>query len=163
MRNEILKAIVLAFAALILVCGLSGCTRKDQNANDHEEALARTTITALVWAPDWPEEMHQIAAEFTRANPKIEVDVQFMIGNSVEENIKPKIASNKLPDFMSVNPNAYSAELADQGILADLGRSAAWDNMQDSLKADWTTQKGKHYGISGGVAATLMYYNKDMF
>ncbi|HEU4374020.1 MAG TPA: carbohydrate ABC transporter substrate-binding protein, partial [Telluria sp.] len=52
-----------------------------------------TTITALVWAPDWPDEMHQVAAEFTRENPDVRVNVQFMVGNSVEENIKPKIAS----------------------------------------------------------------------
>jgi multiple sugar transport system substrate-binding protein len=122
-----------------------------------------TTITALVWAPDWPDEMHRVAAEFTRLNPDVEVNVQFMIGNSVEENIKPKIASRNLPDLMSVNPNAYSAALAEQGVLADIGHTAAWDKMLPSLKSDWMTSNGKRFGIAGGVAATVMYYNKDMF
>jgi multiple sugar transport system substrate-binding protein/raffinose/stachyose/melibiose transport system substrate-binding protein len=107
--------------------------------------------------------MHQIAIEFTKTHPQIDVDVQFMIGNSVEENIKPKVAANNLPDIMSVNPNAYSAELADQGILADVSGSAAWNNMLDSLKQDWVSKTNKHFGISGGVAATLIYYNKEMF
>ncbi len=157
------KIIVGPLMVLCFVGALSSCTEKDEDANKPAAPLAKTTITALVWAPDWPEEMHQIAAEFTKENPQIEVNIQFMIGDSVEDNIKPKIASNKLPDFMSVNPNAYAAELADQGILTDVSKSAAWGNMLNSLKADWTTKKNKHYGISGGVAATLMYYNKDMF
>lgn len=122
-----------------------------------------TTITALVWAPDWPDEMHQVAAEFTRLNPDVRVNVQFMVGNSVEENIKPKIASRNLPDLMSVNPNAYSAGLAEQGVLADIGHTAAWGQMLPSLKSDWMTQNGRRFGIAGGVAATLMYYNKSMF
>ncbi|WP_344762747.1 ABC transporter substrate-binding protein [Actimicrobium antarcticum] len=107
--------------------------------------------------------MLQTAAAFTAAHPSIHVNVQFMIGNSVEENIKPKVASNTLPDIVSVNPNAYAAELADQGFLADLGTTFAWANMLDSLKPDWTSNKGKHFGISGGVAATLVYYNESMF
>jgi multiple sugar transport system substrate-binding protein len=35
--------------------------------------------------------------------------------------------------------------------------------MLTSLKADWTTRHDKHFGIGGGVAATLIYYNKSMF
>lgn len=165
MSTKILNTVALSLTAIFLTLALAGCAGKDESATSPVAAKVapQTTITALVWAPDWPQQMHQIAAEFTKANPQIRVDIQFMIGNSVEENIKPKIASNNLPDVMSVNPNAYAAELADQGILADVSQSPVWDNMLDSLKADWTSGKNKHYGISGGVAATLMYYNKDMF
>jgi multiple sugar transport system substrate-binding protein/raffinose/stachyose/melibiose transport system substrate-binding protein len=126
-------------------------------------AAAPVTITALIWAPDWPEEMQRIAAEFTRQNPDVKVDVQFMVGNSVEENLKPKVATRNLPDLMSVNPNPYAAELADQGVLADVGNTQAWQRVRPGLKADWMSPNGKRFGISGGVAATLIYYNKDMF
>jgi multiple sugar transport system substrate-binding protein len=145
---------------------LAACQREDSSAaapTAQPPAPPPTTITALVWAPDWPEEMHKVAAEFTRLNPDVRVNVQFMIGNSVEENIKPKIASRNLPDLMSVNPNAYAAGLAEQGVLADVGHTAAWGKMLPSLKSDWMTQNGKRFGIAGGVAATVMYYNKDMF
>ncbi len=151
-----------AACALACLCALTlpGCSRIDSAPVG---APARTTITALIWAPDWPGEMQQLAADFTRQNPDVRVNLQFMIGNSVEENIKPKVAAHNLPDLMSVNPNAYAAELADQGVLADLSQTAAWPNMLDSLKDDWTSRSGKHFGIAGGVAATLMYYNKTMF
>ncbi|WP_420800002.1 ABC transporter substrate-binding protein [Paraburkholderia tagetis] len=139
-----------------------GChAQKDPTAN--ARPAARTTITALVWAPDWPQEMLQIAAEFNKLNPDVRVDVQFMIGNSVEENIKPRVAAGALPDFVSVNPNAYAAGLADHGILADLRQTSAWNNMLAPLKADWTSRHGKGFGISGGVATTMIYYNRAMF
>ena len=141
---------------------LSACNPQG-SAMAQARAPSATTITALIWAPDWPEEVHQIAAEFSKLNPDIRVNVQFMIGNSVEENIKPRVASHNLPDLMSVNPNAYAADLADQGVLADVSDTVAWGNLLVSLKPDWTTRHGKHFGIGGGVAATLIYYNKSMF
>lgn len=149
-------------AGLAFVLFLAGC-HAHKDATPTTPAAARTTITALVWAPDWPQEMLQIAAEFSKLNPDVRVDVQFMIGNSVEENIKPRVAAGTLPDFVSVNPNGYAAELADQGVLADLRQTSAWNNMLAPLKADWTSRRGKGFGISGGVATTMIYYNREMF
>ncbi|MES2129387.1 MAG: extracellular solute-binding protein [Pseudomonadota bacterium] len=144
-------------ALLVCFAALASCKPAGPGAN------AQTTISAFVWAPEWQEEMRQIAAAFMQQNPDVRVDLQFMTGNSVEQNIKPRVASQDLPDIMSVNPNPFTAEMAAQGLLADVGNTHAWNNMVDSLRADWTTRTGRRYGISGGVAATLMYYNKDMF
>lgn len=149
----------LAVAGLL---ALGGCHHEERPAAA-PAAPAPVTITALIWAPDWQDQMREVAAQFMRQNPDVRVDVQFMTGNSVEENIRPKVASHKLPDLMSVNPNPYSAALAEQGVLTDVGHTEAWRRMRPSLKPDWITQDGKRFGISGGVAATLMYYNKDMF
>ncbi|MEX3920081.1 ABC transporter substrate-binding protein [Paraburkholderia sp. BR10872] len=141
---------------------LLGCDQQN-GAQSSKAAPARTTITALIWAPDWPEEMLQIAAGFDKLNPDLHVNVQFMVGNSIEENIKPRVAAGTLPDLVSINPNAYAAELADQGVLTDVRQSAAWKNMLDPLRADWTSREGKGFGISGGVATTMIYYNRAMF
>jgi multiple sugar transport system substrate-binding protein len=155
---------VLACAALLLAaCQPSDGDGGTRATADGAAGARKTTITALVWAPDWSDEMAQVAAEFTRLHPDIRVNVQFMIGNSVEENIKPKLASHKLPDLMSVNPNAFAADLADQGVLAEIGHTQAWANLLGGLKSDWTSRHDKHFGIAGGVAATVMYYNKAMF
>jgi multiple sugar transport system substrate-binding protein/raffinose/stachyose/melibiose transport system substrate-binding protein len=159
-------SLLVGLLSLILL-SLAGCHEHDDTAPGgaapNADRPARTTITALVWAPDWPEQMLEIAAEFSKLNPDIRVNVQFMIGNSVEENIKPRVASGNLPDLVSVNPNAYAAELADQGMLADIGQTSAWNNMLDPLKGDWTSRRAKKFGISGGVATTMIYYNQDMF
>ncbi|MDB5933938.1 MAG: extracellular solute-binding protein family 1 [Massilia sp.] len=154
-----------AVIGVLLACtlALSACKRSGAAAPAVPPAGAQTTITALIWAPDWPDEMQQVAAEFMRLNPDVLVKVQLMEGNSVEENIRPKITSHALPDLMSVNPNAYAATLAEQGVLADVGHTAAWANLLPALKSDWITQDGRRFGIAGGVAATLVYYNKSMF
>ncbi len=150
------------WSGLIGMLLLLGCDQQN-GAQSSKAAPARTTITALIWAPDWPEEMLQIAAGFDKLNPDLHVNVQFMVGNSIEENIKPRVAAGTLPDLVSINPNAYAAELADQGVLTDVRQSAAWKNMLDPLKADWTSREGKGFGISGGVATTMIYYNRAMF
>src|SRR5580698_1190176 len=155
-------ASLLSILACFILFSLCGCDQRD-HASSSTSAPTSTTITALIWAPDWPEEMLQIAAEFSKLNPDIHVDVQFMIGNSVEENIKPRIAFGNLPDLVSINPNAYAADLADQGLLADVSKTSAWNNMLDPLKKDWTNRQSRHFGIAGGVATTLIYYNQDMF
>ncbi len=126
-------------------------------------AEPETVITALIWAPDWPNAMQRTAEAFHLAHPHLRVNLQFMIGDSVEENLKPRVAANHLPDLISVNPNQYAAGLAEQGILIDLADSPAWNNMIERLKPDWTAAGNQHFGVPGGVAATLMYYNTDMF
>ncbi len=159
LKLQIAKLIGVVIVAL----AASSCTPDGSAPESALRTPQKTTITALVWAPDWPDEMHHIAKEFMRLHPDIQVTVQFMIGNSVEENLEPKVASNSLPDLISVNPNAYAAGLADQGILADLSDTDAWRDMVDTLKSDWTSSSNRHFGISGGVAATLIYYNKEAF
>ncbi|WP_322044537.1 ABC transporter substrate-binding protein [Paraburkholderia sp. J67] len=149
-------------SSLIGVLLLLGCDQQ-KTAGVSAPAPVRTTITALIWAPDWPEEMLRMAAEFSKLNPDVHVNVQFMIGNSVEENVKPRVAAGTLPDLVSINPNAYAAELADQGVLADVSQTLAWKNMLEPLKGDWTSRHGTAFGISGGVATTMIYYNRAMF
>lgn len=155
------------YCALACLCLLTACQRTPAPAMTDPAAAPvagqAVTITALIWAPDWPAQMRQIAAEFTRLNPDVKVDLQFMSGNSVEENLRPRVAAHTLPDLVSVNPNPYAAELADQGLLADVGASTAWQRLRPSLKADWMSPNGKRFGIAGGVAAPLIYYNKSMF
>ena len=169
------KRIVWA-AAIFLTAGLMACDSNESfaarirklaggkvAAQILPDPIAQTTITALVWAPDWPDQMHQLAAAFTQENPDIAVEVQFMIGSSVEENLKPKAASGTLPDIVSINPNAYAARLADSGALADIGQTAVWRSMLPALQPEWTSDAGKKFGIPGGVVASLIYYNKAMF
>ncbi|MCA1326433.1 ABC transporter substrate-binding protein [Herbaspirillum sp. alder98] len=143
---------------------LPGCERSQpEPPASPAPASAPVVLTALIWAPDWAEEMHRVAGAFSREHPDIQIALQFMIGNSVEENLMPKAATNSLPDIVSVNPNPYAATLADQGLLADIGQCAAWGNMLDALQADWTSPAQRRFGIPTGVATTLIYYNRDMF
>lgn len=163
-----LKLIVAGVAAALLLtaCGggdESAAAKDGGQAADGAEASGPLVLTALVWAPDWSEEMHRVADAFVRDHPDVRIDLQFMIGNSVEENLKPRAATDSLPDIISVNASPYTAELADQGMLADLGQTRAWNNLLDILQREWTAPGGRRYGIPSGIATTLIYYNRDMF
>ncbi|MFX5734340.1 extracellular solute-binding protein, partial [Acinetobacter baumannii] len=91
----------------------------------------------MVWAPDWSEEMHRVADAFSLKHPEVRINLQFMIANSVEENLKPRAATDSLPDIVSVNASPYTATLADQGLLADIGDTQAWGNMLEVLQREW--------------------------
>ncbi|KAF1040337.1 MAG: Multiple sugar-binding protein [Herbaspirillum frisingense] len=149
-------------AGLAAAMLLAGCGPREETAKP-PPAVEPAVLTALVWAPDWAEEMHRVADVFMREHPDVRFDLQFMIGNSVEENLKPKAATDSLPDIISVNPNPYTAALADQGMLADIGDTAAWGNMLEILQHDWTSPTGRRFGIPTGLATSLIYYNRDMF
>ena len=163
-----LKLVIAGVAAALL---LAACGGGDDGAADpaasqtveRAESSGPLVLTALVWAPDWSEEMHRVADAFVRDHADVRIDLQFMIGNSVEENLKPRAATDSLPDIISVNASPYTAELADQGMLADLGQTRAWNNLLDILQREWTAPGGRRYGIPSGIATTLIYYNRDMF
>ena len=123
---------------------------------------SETSISAMIMVAEIPEQYQTIMDDFMKKNPNIKVDLQTMTGN-VNEALQPKAASNSLPDLMSINADSFGNALADEGKLADLSSTKAWENMLDSLKPEWTSEKGKHFGISGGFASTLIYYNKSLF
>lgn len=158
------KSVSKFLACLIVLCMaealISACGAKSQGTG---KATDSGNISALIWIPDAPDAMQQIADEFMKVYPGIKVDLQLMTGSSVEENVQPKAAANTMPDLLSVNANAFAAALADEGKLTDVSETEAWKNTVESLQAEWTSPKGKHFGISGGLATTLMYYNMDQF
>ncbi|WP_288410349.1 extracellular solute-binding protein [uncultured Herbaspirillum sp.] len=159
-----LRYLIAAVTAALL---LNGCERNDEQAATPETSAsavgAPVVLTALVWAPDWSEEMHRVADAFMHAHPEVRINLQFMIGDSVEENLKPRAATDSLPDIVSVNASPYTAALADQGMLADLGHTRAWGDLLAVLQREWTSPGGRRYGIPSGLATTLIYYNRDMF
>ncbi len=70
----------------------------------------------------------------------------------VEGYLMPKAASGEMPDFISINGGSFGADLADRGILADLRGTFAEKNTIDAVKPQFTSPKGKLFGIAGGVS-----------
>jgi multiple sugar transport system substrate-binding protein/raffinose/stachyose/melibiose transport system substrate-binding protein len=135
-----------------------------QKSTENEKATlhAKGSITALLSVAEIPEAYQTIADNFMKKYPEITVDIQTMPG-SVTEALQAKAASDSLPDIMSINADPFGDSLANEGKLADLSSTEAWKNMLDSLKSQWISKSGVHYGISGGLASTLIYYNKSLF
>ena len=63
---------MLSALACLILLSLCGCHQHD-HASSSASGPARTTITALIWAPDWPEEMllimHQMIVALADLQP----------------------------------------------------------------------------------------------
>lgn len=177
MKNKFLKVLIFAVAVCVASSFLVGCgssgneadkTAKQANDETTKGAAAagasqeKASISVLLHCPDFPEQAQQMMDEFMKKNPNINVDFMAMSKNPAEE-LQPKAAANALPDLMSINGDPFGAMLADEGKLADVSDTEAWKNTLDALKGEWTSPKGIHFGISGGLCTTIFYYNKDLF
>ena len=119
-------------------------------------------VNLFAWLPDNPDIVVNWVDKFEALYPDITVNTQMMTGNTLLENMQPRFASNTMPDVFSNELDAFSHSLVDAGAIADIGDTMAWADMVPAMQAAWT-YGGVKYGISGGVATTLFYYNKDYF
>jgi multiple sugar transport system substrate-binding protein len=167
-KSKVIFSTLCACFVCLLLTACNGASNKQTSKNGENDQATqidsnkKVTISAVVWCPDIPEQTQDLINRFMEKYPNITVDMQAM-GNSIPETLQPRAASNSLPDFMSLDGDSFAKQLADEGKLADVTNTKAWANTLDSLKTEWTSSKGVHYGISGGLATTLFYYNMDMF
>ncbi|MCK5156122.1 MAG: carbohydrate ABC transporter substrate-binding protein, partial [Spirochaetales bacterium] len=128
-------------------------------AGEQEKEVEGIVLTVAMHAPDIPEETEAFVNLFASEHPHITVD--FTSIRNIDEYLQPKAAAGLMPDFVSINSGSFGADLADRGILADLSNTEAAKNTLDSVKPQYTSPGGKLYGIAGGIASSLIYYNKE--
>jgi len=175
MKKNWLKVISLVLA-LCMVFSLAACGGKknDKAAQQTQQGQTNTDgsndpsslsgeIDALLWLSSYPEVINQIKEGFAAKYPNIKVNLTTMTGNSGTENLEPRIASGNMPDVTSVDVSDWYITYTDQGYFGDVSETDAWKNQLDAIKQQWTTPKGIKYGVSYGVAAMFIYYNKDLF
>jgi len=154
----------------LVACGGKKDNQADQTQKGNtqaegtkEEQTLSGEIDALLWLSSYPEVINQIREGFSAKYPNIKVNLNTMTGNSGTENLEPRIASGNMPDVTSVDITDWHKTNADKGFFGDISETEAWKNQHDAIKAQWTTPKGLQYGVSYGVAAMFIYYNKDLF
>ncbi len=121
----------------------------------------KVLLTCTIHIPDIPEEFGEFLEIFASENPHIKIDYTTI--ENIEEFLKPKAATGLMPDFTSINGGDFGADLVDRGILIDVSNTAAAKNTVDAVKPQFTSPGGKLFGIAGGVASSLIYYQKDTF
>lgn len=100
----------------------------------------------------------EIAADFTKENADIEIDVQFP-GSEYENLLKVKMAANDLPDVFDTHGWAI---IRYGKYLADL-RDEAWAaNQTDTIKDVVTDKDGKVHALVMSEAKDGLTYNVDM-
>jgi multiple sugar transport system substrate-binding protein len=143
------KTIILILA-LLLVLGIASVTAQ------------KITVTAAMMAGDIPQETQDFLDVFAKENPDVQIDFT-NVPQDLEVYLQPKAASGQMPDFISVNGGSFGADLVDRGILVDLKDTFAAKNTVDAVKPQFTSPKGRLFGIAGGVSTSLIYYNVQVF
>ncbi len=129
-------------------------------------AQANTTLKGelnlFAWLPDNPDIVVNWVNAFQKMYPNVKVNSQMMTGNTLIENMQPRYAAKNMPDVFSNELDVFSHSMVDGGVIADIGDTQAWSDMVPAMQGAWT-YNGVKYGISGGIATTLIYYNMDLF
>lgn len=119
-------------------------------------------LNIFAWLPDNPDIVVNWVDAFKAKYPNVNINAQMMTGQTLTENLQPRFAANNIPDVFSFELDSFSHSQVDAGKIADIGDTKAWAEMVPAMAASWT-YNGVKYGISGGIATTLIYYNMDYF
>jgi len=145
-----MRKMFVMMLTLLLALGIASATAQ------------KITLTCAMMAGDIPEQTQAFLDQFSKENPNIQIDFT-NVAQDLEVYLQPKAASGEMPDFISVNGGSFGADLVDRGILIDLKDTFAAKNTVDAVKPQFTSPKGKLFGIAGGVSTSLIYYQVQAF
>jgi ABC-type glycerol-3-phosphate transport system substrate-binding protein len=103
---------------------------------------------------------------FKKANPGIELQVQFVSYNQMKDQLTVASMSGSLPDVMQMD-YSWIISFANMGGLADVTDRFASSKSLDKKRyfkgpLDMCTVKGHMFAIPQDANNTALYYNKDM-
>jgi len=109
---------------------------------------------------DWQAHWDEMKSKFETANPNITLN-SVGVGESNDSFITKRQASGDMPDVMQVNNNDVFRAIVDKGLLKDVSDT---DGAKHTPKSylDAYTYNGTCFGVSQGVAFTLLYCNMDL-
>jgi ABC-type glycerol-3-phosphate transport system substrate-binding protein len=145
-----LRKTIVLFLAIFLVLGAGFASAQ------------KVTLTVALMSSDIPEATQAFLDAFAAENPSIKIDFT-ATPDDVEPFLMPKAASGELPDYFSINGGSFGADLVDRGLIIDLRGTFAEKNTVDAVKPQFTSPKGKLFGIAGGVSTSVIYYQVKAF
>ncbi len=130
------------------------------------KASGPATIRVLSMEQAGPtvDEMNSIVAEFNKANPQINVQIEYVSYDALHDKITTAMAANPPAYDVFLVDDIWYAEFAKAGYLMD-----ATSRITDSMKAeifpsswDITTVAGKTYGMPWLLDEKYFYYNEKL-
>ena len=163
------KVASILFAASLTVSGLAACSTGNNTGQETGKKDGVTTIE--FWAAPNPTQQvywKEVAAEFTKENPKIKVNVSPMKESPTSEaSIQSAIAGKSAPT-MSENINrGFAAQLSESKALVPLDELDGWDevkknrNMENTMKG-WEFADGHQYVLPIYSNAMLFGWRLDV-
>ncbi len=144
-----MRRMIVVFLALFLMLGIGMVSAQ------------KVTLTVALMSSDIPEATQAFLDAFSKETG-IQIDFT-SLPDDVEGFLMPKAASGELPDYMSINGGSFGADLVDRGLILDLKGTFAEKNTVDAVKPQFTSARGKLFGIAGGVSTSVIYYQVKLF
>jgi multiple sugar transport system substrate-binding protein len=167
---NIKKVASVFFAASLTLGGLAACSTGNNSATTKDTSKNGVTSIEFWAAPNPPQQVYwkEMAAEFTKENPKIKVNVSPMKESPTSEaSIQSAIAGGSAPT-MSENINrGFAAQLADSKALVPLDQVDGFDkviqsrNMENTMKG-WKFADGHQYVLPIYSNAMLFGWRLDI-
>lgn len=157
MKKLLLIEVILILSASILFAGGA-----QEGADTDDEVV---TLQYWMWDPNFEEEERAFLDEFEAQNPGIKVEMTALPTGEYWTRMTSMAAAGEMPDLMANHPT-NNADLAEQGVLMDLGPFMEdmdeddyfWEILETSFEVDNTI-----YGVPFAWVGSVIYYNKDMF
>jgi multiple sugar transport system substrate-binding protein len=129
-------------------------------------AQDKTTLNmiSMAQAGMTPDEMNAVIAEFTEANPGIEIVPEYVAYDALHDKIATGMASGASPFDIMLVDDIWFPEFADAGWLLDVSADIPPEMLADSSQAAWdvVTYDGKQFGLPWLLDELYFYYNSDM-
>jgi multiple sugar transport system substrate-binding protein len=111
-----------------------------------------------------PDEMNAVIAEFTAANPNVEIVPEYVAYDALHDKIATGMAAGQSPFDIMLVDDIWFPEFAQAGWLKDISADIPADMKADSSQAAWdiVSYDGKQWGLPWLLDQLYFYYNADM-
>ena len=168
------RKLLTSSGKLALGAGLSGpllaaCsaaeTTGEQTAGQEDEAVV-TYWTSSEGAEGQQYFEDNVRAPFEEDHPNIQLNVTFEDSTELERVIRTAVQAGEGPDLIQSMAPVFARELAEEGILLDLGPYAEQHGWNDVV-LDWALGLGRMddalYFLPGTFEALVLYRNETLF
>lgn len=163
--RRLVRGLALVAGAMSLV-GAAACGGPAPAAGDASKGEASGTIrllTPIFDGTDGESVLDKLLATFTKAHPKVKVEVDRTTYDKLNEKLATSVASGRPYDVMMMGVG-WVPPFADKGVLADLGRSPSDLSKTYARRVvDAGVYKGKVYALPVMLDTRFGVYRKDMF
>ena len=156
---KVFKRAVAIAAVLALPLGLSACAPA--------APAAEGTINYGLWDSNQLPAYKQCAADFTKANPKIKVNIEQVGWDDYWKKVNAGFVSGDGYDVFTSHL-AFYPEFVNNGNILPLDDYIKRDNVdvagsyQPGLASLWTSPDGKQYGLPKDFDTIALFYNKKL-
>ena len=157
-----MKKIIAMLLVLVMVLGLCACSVEQKN--DEKVSITLWTYPIGNWGNQ--ETVDALIADFQKANPNIEVKVDYLTYNDGDDKVNTAIEGGSAPDLIMEGPERLVANWGAKGLMVDLsGMIDETDKseLNSAALAACYTADGKCYEYPLVMTAHCMAINKTVF